>query len=248
MKVCLIGRVGRGNAEILAIMLRYYNVQVDVKNFLRHRPPDWSRFRDYDVTMVVGLGGWNTVPRAEWVHRLCRIPCILLFVGSDAYELTRANRLIVRMSSCQVAYVSDHLRRIVGVEGPVVPIPVDTKMFTELRNVRRDKDVLYYLGIGSSTYRPEWIRHYIREHPSEKITVLSSGEVPYEEMPRVYNQHKSLIRMTTHDGYPKMPYEAFFCGCEVWWNGTRIREVPSEMRMENTIPEFIEVLGGQQRK
>jgi hypothetical protein len=128
-------------------------------------------------------------------------------------------------------------------------------MFQEISCNTDKRDVLYYCP-NPEIYRLNWILNYAEEHPDETITILGHSSsinlpnvrvipgVSYQQMPRLYGMHRRLIRMTTHDGYPKMPYEAILCGLNVVWNGEKVTKVPSEMLMENTIPRIVTLLEG----
>jgi len=115
------------------------------------------------------------------------------------------------------------------------------------------RDVLYYCP-NPEVYRLDWILEYAMQHSDETVTIIGSPTTvdlpnvkvipyaPYHEMPLLYNMHHRLIRMTTYNGCPKMPYEALLCDLEVIWNGQRIPKVANEMLMENTIPKLISIL------
>jgi len=231
MRVLLIGSK---NAEILSRMLGYYGVDAEVVR----RPPvfDSSYYDDFDASVFVGLFG----RRYKLILLLRTIDnCFIYLVGSDVYQLMDSMFKGLFLKD-QIIYVSEDLREILDIDGEVIPIPVDTKLFRPIPEIKRDRDLLYY-NPGRPVYRPDWIKQYIQDHPEEEVTVLD-GSTPYTEMPRVYNQHKRLIRMTTHDGVPKMPYEALLCGCKVYYNGEEVTEVPDAMLMEKSIPRLIKVL------
>jgi hypothetical protein len=184
---------------------------------------------------------------------------VLHVVGSDAKKMSRWMKRALVLAN-EVLYVSREIRDEIGLnKGKVIPIPVDTKKFVpRLSNPKRD--VLYYCP-NEKIYRLDWVLQYAKNHSDETITlivgkknrkrafadprypnVLFVSAIDYENMVNYYHQHRKLIRMTIHDGYPKMPYEALLCGLEVIWNGKKITKVPSEMRMENTRPKLISML------
>lgn len=216
-------------------MLGYYDIETDVLV----KPPifDSSFYDKYDATIFVGLFG----RRHKLTLALGTLENAFVYiVGSDAYLLKDDifKKLFLRNS--RLIYVTEELSELLNIEGSIIPIPIDTNHFIQVENVERDKDVLYY-NPGKEIYRPKWIENYIKNHPNEKITILD-GSISYEKMPEIYSQHKKLIRMTTHDGLPKMPYEALLCGCEVWYNGEKITEIPINMKMEHSIPKLIKLL------
>jgi hypothetical protein len=197
---------------------------------------------DEYTILVVGIFG-HIIQKIRYVSDPKKT--IYYFVGSDAYLLNSKSKELLKRQirkGSRIIYVSEHLKKIVGLEGAVLPIPVNTVLFHPL-DIERSKDLLYYVGNGDKLYRPEWIKAYIDDHPSQKVTVIGQhNKIPYREMPILYNQHKKYVRMTTRDGSPRMVYEALLCGCEVWWNERKITEMPREMNMEYTIPKTIDFI------
>ena len=248
--------VGAGNAQVLAQQLGYYGV--DARVITPPRFPNLRLMMVHDVIYGVHL---MSLTRLMPFIRLFNRRSVVHIVGSDAFTYVRAKGRVRRafwtetVRKCdEILYVSEELRRVMGVgRGRVIPIPVDTRMFRKRRYHGRKRDILYYCP-RPDIYRLDWILNYARRHPNETITILGGSyrvrlpnvtvipHVPYHEMPKLYWRHRRLIRMTTHDGRPKMPYEALLCGLEVIWNSRRITEVPDEMLMENTIPKLISVL------
>ena len=252
MKVFLTGNF---NAEILARQLSYYGVEAAVD--LPPRIFFSSNIRGFDIIYNVCLMRSIGLVLAT---KFFRKNYVVHFIGSDALEYAQKRgfekkslNMVLRLCN-EVFYVTEELKRLVGLErGKVIPIPVDTKMFKETQYRGEKRDVLYYCP-NPEVYRSDWIAKYAVEHPDETITILGSpnlsdlpnvrviSHMPYDQMPELYQMHHRLIRMTTHDGLPKMPYEALFCGLEVVWNGQRVTAVPKDMLMESTIPRLISIL------
>ncbi len=247
--------------EYLSLMLDYHKYPHNAwvlgrfKDSWHSRPPN---LKAYDRILLTGCFRGRVLKAL-----LSRVPpdkTTLYFVGTDAHTITqgllsRAHRKIINHYAGHGAsflYVSEELKELAGYPGEVLPIPVNTALFKERPEVNRSIDVLYYLGNGSSVYRPDWIKTYTARNPGKKITLcgLNGAESPLgpvvtkplKEMPELYNRHKQLIRMTSHDGAPKMIYEALLCGCKVTYNGEQVTEIPDKMRMEVTAPRLIEVL------
>lgn len=252
VRILLIGTL---NADILAQQLRYYGVDVEV--MLPPRFPNPLLFRGFDV--IYGIYLMSLTRSAPFV-RFLRKKCLVHIIGSDAFSYANTQGVkkklwnsTLRMCD-EILYVTDELKQLVGLgRGKVIPIPIDTRMFKKSKVGAPKRDILY-LCPNPEIYRLDWIVKYAKEHPDETITVLGCPcgidlpnvevipLVPYRQMPKLYRMHRRLIRMTTHDGYPKMPYEALLCGLEVVWNGQRITKVPAEMLMENTIPKLLSTL------
>lgn len=252
MRVLLTGSF---NAQILARQLRYYDIEAYVVE-------PWKLigttvFRGSDVFYLV----YFSLPMAlVSFSRSLSKKCVVHFVGSDAFYYASHSGFRKTMSSFalksydQVLYVTEELRRLVRLRGDVVPIPIDTRMFRPEEHDGEKRDILYYCAHPHEIYRVDWIIEYAKSHPEKTITVVGYDHllnlpnvktvpyVAYDQMPKIYNWHRCLIRMTTEDGYPKMPYEALLCGLKVFWNGQEITRVPDEMLMENTIPKLTSIL------
>jgi hypothetical protein len=252
--------VGTKNAEILAKQFRYYGINAHAL-----APPRWisnpSNYRNFNIIYGVYLMDFcSSFP----VVKMLRKKYVIHVIGSDAFRYVNAYSgleqirkklwdLILNQSE-KIFFVTKELMKIMKWEkGEVIPIPVDTKMFKKHECSEKKRDILYYCP-DPRIFQQKWIIDYAKKHPNEKITIIGRvgnislpniqviPSVPYDKMPVLYNQHRRLIRMTTHDGYPKMPYEALLCGLEVLWNGEKITKLPPEMLMENTIPKLISIL------
>jgi len=242
--------LGGLNAIILAKQLRYYGVDTVAKKGL-----SFHKLRNFDIVYAIGISELRQlVPLRAFSKKL-----VLHVVGSDAKKMSRWTKRALILAN-EILYVSREIKKEIGLnKGKLIPIPIDTKKFApEFRSLKRD--VLYYCP-NEKIYRLDWILQYAKNHLDETITVivgrrdflhsfsdprypnvLFTPVIDYENMVSCYNQHRKLIRMTLYDGYPKMPYEALLCGLKVIWNGKHVIKVPSEMRMENTIPKLISIL------
>jgi hypothetical protein len=246
--------LGSENAKILARQLRYYGV--NVKSLSSPHLPTFY-FKNFDIIYGVYL---CSLTRYFPLIKLLKKKTVIHIIGSDGvlYVAKRGFKKSVwkfMLKNCdEIFYVTKELKQLIGLEkGLVIPIPIDTKLFRKIKYNGEKRDILYYCP-NPEIYRLDWIIRYAKTHPNETITILgyrSSINLPnvkvithwpYEKMPILYSMHHRLIRMTTHDGYPKMPYEALLCGLEVVWNDKKISKVPEEMLMENTIPKIISIL------
>ena len=218
------------------------------------RLPSLRRILRCDLVYGIYL---QTCSRYLLAAKLLRKKTVLHFVGSDAYWIHRERsfwrhrywRFVLNHVEL-ILYVSPHLEAFVGRKGAVLPFPISTGSFRDAKATQAtpDRDVLYYCPSGEMNekiYRLEWIVDYAREHLGEKITIIGNSSHPanYQldlpnveiipcaergQMPALYRRHKTLIRMTTEDGLPRMVHEALLCGLKVIYNGREITEVPPE--------------------
>lgn len=252
--------VGTGNADVLARQFSYYDVDAHVLT-----PSKWFlnpfEYKSFDIVYGVYLMDFcSSFP----IVKLLRKKCVIHIVGSDAFRYVNVRSGLERIrkklwdlildQSEEVFFVTMELKETMGFKkGQIIPIPIDTKKFKKPEFTGEKRDILYYCP-DPRVFRLEWILDYAKKHSNETITIVgykgtvnmpnieTIPSVPYDEMPLLYSRHRRLIRMTTHDGCPKMPYEACLCGLDVVWNDKKITEVPPEMRMENIIPKLIAIL------
>ena len=231
MKLLIIGR-----GINLGQMLRYYGVDSVTSETVTN--PTKEKF-DISIT----YGAWSS---RRVLGSLLLLPGkkIIRLQGSDVYRIssgTKRSLKIAKMMGATLLYASQELKDIIGLDGPVWITPVDTRLFKPAPKMEKEVDVLYYYTKGQEeTYCLEKFRNQMRE-TGESFTILN-GSVPIEKMPAVYSRHRKYIRYTTHDANPKMPYEAYLCGCESWDNGRRITHLPDYMDMRKAIPELLEIL------
>jgi hypothetical protein len=253
MKILL---VGTHNAKILVQQLQYYGINASV--FPPSKIPNPFLLRKYSVIYGIHL---MSLTRTTPFIKLLSKKSLIHIIGSDAFRHAKTKESIKKMlwkltlNTCsEILYVTEELKQIMKTEkGKIIPIPIDTRMFKEQKYLGEKRDILYYCP-GPETYRLEWILDYAKKHPKETVSILGYPRqirrpnikvihsMPYHKMPELYYMHRRLIRMTTHDGYPKMPYEALLCGLAVSWNNQRITKIPAEMLMEKTVPKLISII------
>lgn len=217
---------GRGNPVNLGKMLQHYGVDITFVN--RTRPFLTGNF---DLFLVFGVRPKNVLYALTGSGKK-----IYRFQGSDGFKPRPFIKHIVRLARGNILYASDELKKVIGLDGEVLPTPINTELFKPVPNIERDKEHLYYCPTGNEQI-------YRKDLCPKNATVLD-GSIPHEEMPLIYSRHQKYIRWSTHDANPKMPYEALLCGCEVWVNGERVYKVPDFMLMENSIPKWIEYMKG----
>jgi hypothetical protein len=198
--------------------------------------------------------------RLAKVAKLLRKKSVMHVIGTDAVRYATEKfswRWFAWLTglalSDQILYASDNLQRLVGFRGITLPLPVDTRLFGAGESRGERRDVLYYCPANDPTYRPDWLVKFAESNPTLKITVvgdLGPRKVPRNvvvtplverrDMPRLYGEHKTLIRMTTHDGTPRMVFEALLSGLDVIWNGNKVTSVPEELTPEYFLEKLSE--------
>ena len=251
LRILVVG-AGSPNADMVAEVLRSANLDADWTDEVRR--PDVRRIMKVDVVYGIYL---QTCSRYVLIAKLLGKKTIIHFVGSDAYWVNREHSFWRRkywrfvLNRCDlIFYVSPHLEALTGRNGIVLPFPISTEDFrkAKLTPSTPDRDVLYYCPSGEANekiYRLAWIVDYARQHPNERITIIGNSShpanydlalpnveiIPYVErsqMPALYKRHRTLIRMTTEDGLPRMVHEALLAGLKVSYNGEEMTEVPRE--------------------
>ena len=262
----LVVGAGSPNADIIAETLQSNGVDADWTD--RVKVPSYHLIRRCDVVYGIYLQTCSRyILAAKWLGK----KTIVHFVGSDAYWVNREQSFWRRrywrfvLNHCDlIFYVSPHLEQLVGRKGVVLPFPISTVAFRNAKQIpiSPDRDVLYYCPCGGANekiYRLSWIVTYAREHPNEKVTIIGNSShpanyrldlpnveaIPYVErsqMPNLYRRHRTLIRMTTEDGLPRMVDEAILCGLKVIYNGKEVTEVPPEREPAEFASAFKRVL------
>lgn len=239
MKVLITGEPN-SNADNLARMFEYYGVEtylvpLRMSRFIKR----WMLKIRPDISLVFNVGHFT------WIIRTQRLGGKKIFraMGTDVHKMDFVTRQVLRFlhkhNRARICYASHALRDKLGLDGEVLPTPIDTTRFYPM-GLEREKDVLYYCRKKScDIYRMDRLEAYMREHPNETVTI-AEGSIDHLHMNRVYNQHKKYMRWTTHDANPKMIYEALLAGCEVWFNDTQITEIPDVMLMPVNIPKWID--------
>jgi len=248
-KILVVG-AGSPNADLVAEVLQKNGFDANWTDKVKQ--PNPFLIRRFDI--VYGIY-FQSCARFILVAKLLGKKTIIHFVGSDAYWY-KSERSLVRRVFWRVVldlndivfYVSPHLEKLINRPGKILPFPIRRDEFTKPSNTQPDRDILYYCPSGKQNlqiYRLDWILEYAKDHPQEKITIVGSpdhpadytvklpnveviSQVPQSDMPEFYRRHRTLIRMTTEDGLPRMVHEALLCGLKVVFNGEEIERIPSE--------------------
>jgi hypothetical protein len=230
-----------GNKIRLGPMLNVYGVEtltVPHVPLCPWRDHDIHAFAP-DISLIFGIWRWHWILRTQFLPgtKIYRVQ------GTDAYTLDAKTRWLLKHLKTPLLYAAKHLQDLVQLPGDTIPTPINTLHFKNYHQPRT-KDVLYYCpsdqGTAQTTiYEMHRLIHYMEQYPKLSVTILN-GTTPYKMMPDVYNDHHTYLRWTTHDAHPKMPYEALACGCDVYVNDEQVTEIPDFMRMEHTIPRWIE--------
>ncbi len=191
-----------------------------------------------DVVLAESLtGGWEVAHYA----RVVGVPYILHFTGTDVFlyrESDGAKRTLwdrtVRNASivlAQTKELADTLREM-GCNCGVWESPFDYHMFRWQESRYPAWDYLCYVP-EPEIYRLKDLLKFVEERPGSIFTVL--GDLTERdflrhpnvrrrplvkssrELREVYLQHRTLLRLTTHDGSPFMVREAVALGLGVYW-------------------------------
>ncbi len=264
-RVLVVG-AGSPNADIVAEVLSSYGVEARWTDQVKIPSPRLILW----ASVVYGIY-LQTCSRYILAAKLLGKKTIVHFVGSDAYWLKRDGSRLRQLywkfvlNHCGLLfYVSPHLQAMVGRKGITLPFPISTDQFRRSKQltVESERDILYYCpsgGVNEKIYRLDWIVEYARTHPQERITVIGNvthpavykiplpnvDTIPFVErsrMPELYRRHRTLIRMTTEDGLPRMMHEALLCGLKVIYNGQEMTIVPDEREPSKFASTFIKAL------
>lgn len=112
--------------------------------------------------------------------------------------------------------------------GVVLPLAIDTKHFQNRNGTRKDA-----ILIMSGNKQKRGLLEYISKTENRKKSYVMVGhgpefpgyavrriaKVPYPELPKLYNQHKTvLLKYDTEEPGSRIYFEARLCGCEVLVN------------------------------
>jgi hypothetical protein len=218
---------GSKNCEVACVMLRDYAPErFEIVNYGK------SRFFIRDVDVVINFG-CHLIPLLKLIT--ARGIKVGRLTGTDYYGklIHRLGILLFsKLPFINFIFSSHNIKDDSGLDGVVLHNPVNEKMFYDM-GIQRDIAVLYYVNQNRELYRedtvkPDW--------------VVIRGEVDYRDMPLLYNRSKVHVRNTLYDSGTKMIYEAFCCGCQVFYNGRRVESVPDFMLSSVEIPKWFDYL------
>ncbi|MFX0211213.1 MAG: hypothetical protein ACFFDT_34855 [Candidatus Hodarchaeota archaeon] len=145
--------VGTGHAKYLGRMLEYYGIKVKLIYPIPRVP---KRMGNFDITLILGVS-FRAILKSKFLPG----KKIFYFLGTDAHQLENKTKILLKFSGYPIIYASNELKEIVGLDGEVIPIPVDTKRFKKLIKIPIHKDILYYCPKGAEyIYRPEKLEEY----------------------------------------------------------------------------------------
>ena len=175
--------------------------------------------------------------------RLLGKPVVRYWVGSDVLKVehSMAERVRARLADLVVSANTvkwHNLRkelRCMGIASRVLPAPHGPVLAEPIAHLPEEFTVLAYLSnllekqelygtdfiTGLMHAYPQW-RFLIANHYGKDMPVLPNveylGRVSLEEMDATYRRSTVLVRMTAHDGLPRMLLEAVGRGLHAVWN------------------------------
>ena len=198
---------------------------------------------DVDVVQVTAFDTTRHWAGYALLARMLGKPVVRYWVGSDVLQMLRFRGERVRARAADAIInanvaVWHNLRKELkgmGIRSRVLLRPHPPAMAQPVRRLPRPFTVMAYLSNqphkwdlygGSFVMRlakdhPQWrfliVRHFGRGLP-ELPNLSCLGDVPPAEMDAVYRRACVLVRMTLHDGLPRMILEALGRGLHVVWN------------------------------
>jgi hypothetical protein len=210
--------------------------------------------RESDVIVFVGYHG----PAPYMIRQLALAasigkPIVRWWVGSDVLHCvkdrvkTRWARLLDRLCTAAIT-VTPHLQNelaSVGLKAKVIPSVVSPE-FLEIEPQKGPiaRDILVYLPTNRGQfYGEEIVAAAIQANPDLKFVVVADAQHRFkdlrnveslgwvENMRPIYDRTGCLLRMTQHDGFPRMAIEALLLGKYVICS----YEVPGCWRAKNFV-------------
>lgn len=190
---------------------------------------------DFLLTIYGNVGpGFN---RIRLLARLMGKPTGIYWIGTDAIRFHAASpgtHFVTRHLVSRSVTVSENLSQKlseVGIKAPVVPILTNYRSWSPTPWPERFT-VLVYLPAGYfSFYRGPTVLQIARLRPNYQFLVVGAdrceaGAAPpnvtflgkVQDMEPVYAASTTLLRLTPHDGLPKMPIEAMAMNRPVLYN------------------------------
>ncbi|MFW6061340.1 MAG: glycosyltransferase [Planctomycetota bacterium] len=175
--------------------------------------------------------------------RLMGKPVVRYWVGTDVLNMQKDRRerrrarladRIVTANVVQWSNLQDELAEM-NVASEVLPAPHRGIVAAPVPQLPPKLTALTYLSVRPwkwDLYGGEVILRLAREHPEWKFLVVNHdgsglgapeniecvGRVRPQEMDALYRRASVLVRMTTHDGLPRMILEAMARGLHVVWS------------------------------
>lgn len=199
--------------------------------------------RSCDVVQVTAwtTSRWWALPAVK--ARCLGKPVIRYWVGTDVWNVQRSRGQRVRAQLADRAVCLNLTKwtnlqrelRAVGITGEVCPAPHRDVLADPVTELPPRLTILAYLSIRPwkwDLYGGDVILRLAREHPQWRFLIVNHtgeglpemenveflGRVPHEEMDGVYRRASALVRITQHDGLPRMILEALGRGLHAVWN------------------------------
>jgi hypothetical protein len=242
-KTIRVGIVGAGGATKLlsAFQHGFAGTNVNVVRFSPELRGLWRRLATIDVLQVIAWNASRYWVKAVLAARLAGKPVVRYWVGSDVLAVlnsageARRCRAVNRLVSANVAQWHNLKAELesLGIRSDVIPGPHAGVDAEPVRQLPSRFTVLTYLDdVRWSFYGGDVVLRLIRERPDWQFLILNHdgagqpsfenatylGHVSDSEIDGVYARASVLLRMTDHDGLPRMVLEALARGLHVAWN------------------------------
>jgi len=266
VKTIRVGIVGAGKSTGLVSSLQegFAGANVKIEVFGPELSGLWKRLSSIDVLQVTAWNASLYWGKAVLAAKFAGKPVVRFWVGSDVLALMNSSR------ERRFAKAMDHLTTAnvvqwhnlktelesFGIQSRVIPGPHARSDAEVLKQLPRRFTILAYLDDVRWTFyggdivlrlakeHPEWLFLILDcsgtgQAPLENVTYL--GHVPDSEIESVYEKTSVLVRVTSHDGLPRMILEALARGRHVVWN----QEFP-HCRLANSFEEVTSALDSLQ--
>lgn len=231
-KINIVG--GSNNCSIVSKMLQENNLFPDEYEIIDYGKAKW--FMKEDIVIFFGC---HIIPLLKLITAKANTK-IIRFTGTDyhgnfLHKFGIEYILPLFLDSIHVIYCDATLKEGVGIEGALLHSPVNENMFYNMKKKERIIDALVYVAKNEKLFCMNKAQQLKKVY--SKVMIIR-GDVPYNEMPSLYNNSKRYYRNVLNDASPKSIYEALICGCEVIYNGDKITEIPKHMLSSHEMPKW----------
>jgi hypothetical protein len=239
ISVLFVGEMPTGSSPLLTLAraVRLYGVRpVFSQQVESSSTSGWLRLvRKSDVILFVGYVGPSlyTIRQLALAASLGK-PVVRWWVGSDVLHClqhpagARWARLADKLCAESVAVAPNLQTELssIGLNTKLIPSVVDLEFLnTEPPHLLTGRDILVYLPTSrGSFYGEEVVRSTIEANPDLRFLVVADAEHRFEQyrnvesfgwvkdMRPVYDRAGCLLRITQHDGLPRMVIETLLLG------------------------------------